>query len=187
MRYRLGNNNVGSLKILQLRSTVSASAERYISVVHPRHWFVCKGRVGGHYFFQATFNISAYPSVYFSTLCLHCIFQHFWFPHFRVGSYSSAIYIIPVVLLTTAWNITRYVTIMQILTLFDVGRGGGAKKAPLLVFRSPPNENKWEACICWSMVSRPQLLECCDSFFLLKFLHQGMCWFRAHPSPLTPC
>ena len=117
--------------------------------------------------FQASFIVSANPSVYFSTPCLHCIFQHFWFILFRVSSYSSAIYILPVVLLTTAWNITRYVTIMQILTLFDVGWGGGTKKAPLLVFRSPPNENKWEACICWSMVSHRQLLECCDSFFLL--------------------
>ena len=27
-------------QILWLRSTVSVSAERYISVVHPRHWFV---------------------------------------------------------------------------------------------------------------------------------------------------
>ena len=30
---------------LKLRSTVSVSAERYISVVHPRHWFVFGGRV----------------------------------------------------------------------------------------------------------------------------------------------
>jgi len=44
-------------------STVSVSAERYISVVHPRHW---------------------------------------------VSSYSSAIYIIPVLLLTVSWNVTRF-------------------------------------------------------------------------------
>ena len=58
------------------------------------------------------------------------IFQHFWFTLFRVSSYSSAIYILPVVLLTTAWNVTRYVSIMQILSLFDPEWRGGAKNAP---------------------------------------------------------
>ena len=40
---------------------MSVSAERYISVVHPRHWFVCGGRVWGSLFFRLH---SLYPLIH---------------------------------------------------------------------------------------------------------------------------